>query len=120
MDNVLIVDDMKTDRELLGKVVQSCGYNPVYATDGDEALAAAKQNSPRMIFLDVVMARTNGYVACRTLKSDEATKNIPVVLVTSKSAESDRFWGQKQGANDQIGKPFTPDAIKAVLKRYLG
>lgn len=120
MDNILIIDDMKTDRELLGKVVKQAGYNPIYAGDGEEGLTVAKANKPRLIFLDVVMPKTNGYTLCRQLKSDDDTKNIPVVLVTSKSADSDKFWGQKQGANDQVGKPFSPDAILTVINRYLG
>jgi len=120
MDNILIIDDTKTDRDLLGKVVMGEGYNVVFATDGDEAVSSAKEKNPRLIFMDVVMARTNGYNACRLLKADEATKNIPVVLVTSKNAESDRFWGKRQGADDQIGKPFSPDSVRAVLKRLLG
>lgn len=120
MENILIVDDVKTDRELLGKAVTQAGYTPVYISDGDQALSSAKTHHPKLVFLDVVMARTNGYVACRQLKADADTKSIPVVLVTSKNAESDRFWGKKQGADDQLGKPFSPDSVIAVLKRLLG
>jgi twitching motility two-component system response regulator PilH len=120
VQNILIVDDVKTDRDLMGKVVSAAGHIPVYATDGDEALAAAKQTQPALIFLDVVMPRVNGFNACRVLKQDPATSAIPVVLVTSKSAESDKFWGKKQGANDHIGKPFTVESLTAVIKRFLG
>jgi CheY-like chemotaxis protein len=120
MDNILIVDDAKTDRELLAKVVMKAGYNAVFATDGDEVVAATKSLRPRLVFLDVVMARTNGYNACRLLKADPETQKIPVVFVTSKNAESDRFWGKKQGADDQLGKPFTPESVLAVLTRLLG
>lgn len=119
MANILIVDDMRTDRELLGKVVSLAGHTPFYATDGDEVPARVAETSPRLVFLDVVMPRTNGYVACRALKQGAASKSIPVVLVTSKSAESDRFWAQRQGADDVVGKPFTSETILAVLKRYL-
>jgi twitching motility two-component system response regulator PilH len=119
MQNVLIVDDVKTDRELMGKVVAAAGHIPVYATDGDEALAAAKQANPALIFLDVVMPRVNGFNACRLLKQDPATSAIPVVLVTSKNAESDKFWGKKQGADDHVGKPFSPDSLTAILKRFV-
>lgn len=119
MQNVLIVDDVKTDRELMGKVVTAAGHIPVYATDGDEALAVAKQTNPALIFLDVVMSRMNGFNACRQLKHDPATAAIPVVLVTSKSSESDRFWGKKQGADDHVGKPFTADSLNLVIRRFL-
>jgi twitching motility two-component system response regulator PilH len=120
VQNILIVDDVRTDRDLMGKVVAAAGHIPVYATDGDEALAAAKQTQPGLIFLDVVMPRVNGFNACRTLKQDPATAGIPVVLVTSKSTESDKFWGKKQGADDHIGKPFTAESLSAVIKRFLG
>ena len=119
MANVLIVDDVRTDRELLGKVVSKAGHNPVYAADGDEVPARVAESSPKLIFLDVVMPRTNGYAACRALKQDDTTKTIPVVLVTSKSSESDRFWAQRQGADDVVGKPYTSETILEVMKRYL-
>jgi twitching motility two-component system response regulator PilH len=120
VQNILIVDDVRTDRDLMGKVVSAAGHIPVYATDGDEALATAKQTRPALIFLDVVMARMNGFNACRVLKQDPETAGIPVVLVTSKSTESDKFWGKKQGADDHIGKPFTAESFTAVIKRFLG
>lgn len=119
MQNVLIVDDVKTDRELMGKVVTAAGHIPVYASDGDEALTVAKQANPALIFLDVVMGRMNGFNACRQLKHDPATAAIPVVLVTSKSTESDKFWGKKQGADDHVGKPFTPESLTAIIKRFV-
>lgn len=117
MGTILIVDDVQTDRELLGKVAQSAGHSVVYATDGDEAIERAKQTRPSLIFLDVVMTRMNGFNACRKLKQDPDTSTIPVVLVTSKSTESDRFWGQKQGADDHIGKPFSPATVLDTLRR---
>ncbi len=119
MQTILIVDDMQTDRELLGKVVTSAGHRPEFATDGDEALPKAKAVKPAMIFMDVVMQRVNGFNACRMLKSDAETSKIPVILVTSKDTESDRFWGKKQGADDHVGKPFSPDAVIALIKRYV-
>jgi twitching motility two-component system response regulator PilH len=119
MPTVLVVDDMQTDRELLGKIVLSAGYDVIYATDGDEAVDKAKQAKPALILLDVVMARLNGFNACRKLKQDPDTVSIPVVLVTSKSTEADIFWGKKQGAADQIAKPFTPDAVLTVMRRHI-
>ena len=118
MDTILIVDDMQTDRELLGRVVAGAGHRPVYASDGAEALAKAKEVKPALIFLDVVMPSQDGFKTCRTLKQDTETSKIPVVLVTSKATDSDKFWGKKQGADDHVGKPFTPDTILSILRRY--
>src|SRR5687768_2311616 len=111
MGTILIVDDVKTDRELIGKVVQNAGHMPVYAEDGDQAVDKAKEVKPQLILLDVVMPRVNGFNACRALKKTPETSKIPVVLVTSKGEDSDKFWGQKQGADDHIVKPFSPDVI---------
>lgn len=119
MATILIIDDVQTDRELLGKVVSSAGHVPVYASDGDQALPKAKETKPALIFLDVVMPGTNGFQTCRKLKQDPETKSIPVILVTSKDAESDRFWGQKQGADQHVAKPFSKDTILDSLKRFV-
>lgn len=119
METILIVDDVQTSRELIGKIVSAAGHRPEYASDGDEALVRAKELRPALIFMDVVMPSMNGFQACRKLKQDEATAKIPVILVTSKSGESDKFWGQKQGADMHIGKPFADADIKAAISRYV-
>jgi two-component system, chemotaxis family, response regulator PixH len=119
MANILIVDDAQTDRELLGKVVTAAGHVPVYASDGSQALAKAKSSTPALVFLDVVMPGANGFETCRSLKTDTVTKAIPVVLVTSKSTPSDKFWAQKQGADGLIPKPFTPDSITETIRRFV-
>jgi CheY-like chemotaxis protein len=120
METILIIDDVQTDRELLGSVVTRAGHHPVYASDGSEALTLAKTKKPGLIFLDVVMPQQDGFKTCRTLKADPETAKIPVVLVTSKSADSDRFWGKKQGADDLVAKPYTPEAMLAMIRRYVG
>ena len=119
MHTVLIIDDVQTDRDLMGKVVLQGGYAAAYATDGDEALARAKAVKPSLILLDVVMPRMDGFKACRELKRDPETASIPVVLVTNKFTEADRFWGKKQGADDHLGKPFSPEGLLALLKKHL-
>lgn len=119
MGRVLIVDDVQTERELIGKLVTSAGHQVTYASDGDEVVAKAKECQPNLILLDVVMARVNGFNACRLLRQDPATKDVPIVLVTSKSTTSDQFWGKRQGADDHIAKPFTPDVLLSVVRRFI-
>lgn len=118
METILVIDDVQTDRELVGKVVTSAGHQAVYASDGAEALAKAKAIKPAMIFLDVVMPIQDGFKTTRALKNDPETAKIPVVLVTSKGTESDRFWGKRQGADDHVAKPFSPDALMQIIRRY--
>jgi twitching motility two-component system response regulator PilH len=120
MATILIVDDVSTDRELLNRAISAMGHRTVTAENGVQALAAAKINRPAMILLDVVMPQMDGFATCRALKKDPDTASIPVVLVTSKNNESDRFWGRKQGADDHIGKPWNKDAIEVVVRRYCG
>jgi twitching motility two-component system response regulator PilH len=119
MSTILVVDDIQTDRELIGKVVTQSGHHPEYAADGEEAVEKARSLKPALILLDVVMPKQDGFATCRTLKKDPATSGIPVVLVTQKSTETDRFWGEKQGAAAFIAKPFTPDEMLTVLRRFV-
>ena len=119
MATILVVDDVQTDRELLGKVVLKAGHTPIYASDGAQAYEMAKAQKPALIFLDVVMPGQDGFKACRVLKQDPATKTIPTVLVTSKSTDSDKFWGRKQGADGHVAKPFTPDGLTVVLRAFV-
>lgn len=115
---ILVVDDAQTDRELLGRVVNSSGHRAILAQDGKEAIDLAKQHKPALIFLDVVMPMMDGFATCRKLRKDPDTSEIPIVLVTSKATESDMFWGKKQGATEHVGKPWSPTVIEEMIKRY--
>jgi twitching motility two-component system response regulator PilH len=118
MSTVLIVDDVKSDRELIGKVVSATGNQPAYASDGNEAVAKALELRPALVLMDVVMPGLDGYGACRRLKKEPITAAIPVVFITGKITESDRFWGRKQGADEYITKPFTPERLRQVILQY--
>jgi twitching motility two-component system response regulator PilH len=118
MHTILVVDDVQTDRELIGMVVTRAGHRVAYASDGSQALALAKELRPSLIFLDVVMPVQDGYKTCRLLKKDPDTTGIPVVMITTKNADSDRFWSQKQGAADHVGKPFTPAVLLDCIRMY--
>ncbi len=119
MATILIIDDAKTDRELIGSVVLKAGHRPIFASDGAEGIQKAESEKPAMIFLDVVMPGMNGFNACRKLKRSEDTKAIPVVLVTTKNEDSDVFWGKKQGADGHVGKPFTPADLSALISKFV-
>jgi CheY-like chemotaxis protein len=118
MNTILIVDDVQTDRELLGKVVTASGHNPIYASDGNEAMAKAKEVKPALILMDVVMQGVDGFRACRMMKQDPDLSKIPIVLVTTKGTESDRFWAKKQGADDHVAKPWTQETMLGIIRRY--
>ena len=119
MATVLIVDDAEVDRELTGRVVTSAGHVAAYAMDGEDGVAKAKAIKPALILMDVVMPRQDGFATCRKLKKDADTAAIPVVLITSKGQDSDKFWGERQGCDAYVVKPFTAADLTNVIKRFL-
>jgi len=116
---ILIVDDSPTDRVLLQEALRPKGFRLLSANDGDEGLATARREHPDLVLLDVILPRRNGFQVCRELKTDEGTRDIKVVLVTSKTQPSDRFWGMKQGADEYLTKPFTPEELVLAVERHL-
>jgi twitching motility two-component system response regulator PilH len=113
--NILVVDDSATDRQFLSDLLAKNGYTVSTAQSADEALAKAKQLRPDLVLMDVVMPGQNGFQATRTLSKDEATKQIPVIICTSKGQDTDRAWGIKQGARDYIVKPVSGPELLAKI-----
>src|SRR5216117_2758631 len=116
MPKILIVDDVQTQQEMMRATVADLGHTCVFANDGEQALNMAKSEKPNLVLLDVVMPRVDGFQVCRRIKKDPETAHIPIILVSSKSEESDKFWGIKQGASDYIAKPFQPETLTAAVK----
>jgi twitching motility two-component system response regulator PilH len=113
---VLIADDSSTDLKNLEQIVSGAGYQVITAATGKEALAKAKSDRPDAILLDVVMPDMNGFQACRAITSDADTRNIPVILVSSKGEKTDKVWGEEQGAKGYVTKPYTSDQIIGHLR----
>jgi twitching motility two-component system response regulator PilH len=117
MSKILIVDDLPTEVQLMQAAITKLGHTTVVATDGEQALEMARREIPDLVLLDVVLPRMDGFQVCRKIKKDPQTTKIPVILVSSKTQESDKFWGLKQGASAYICKPFSPqDLADAVAK----
>lgn len=106
MKKILVVDDSPTMRQLMLDALHGKGYQLFTANDGEEALQKAAKELPDLVLLDVVMPGKNGFQVCRQLKTDQATRHIKVIMVTSKNQKSDHFWGLKQGADAYLTKPF--------------
>lgn len=116
-ETLLVVDDSPTELRLTAGPLARHGYTVVTAVDGEEALEKAVKLQPRVIVLDVVLPKKNGFQVCRQLKTSPETKDIKVLLVTSKSHDSDRYWGLKQGADGYLTKPFCDeDLVKNVAE----
>lgn len=111
INKVLVVDDSPADLANLKGIVAGAGYSVITASSGEEAVNKAKAETPDLIFMDVIMDGTDGFEACRHLTKDAATKNIPVVFVTSKNQKADKVWAELQGGKALIGKPYTSEQI---------
>ncbi len=108
---ILIVEDNQADRARLEKLLSEAGYLVNSVENGTDAIAAAKNNKPDAIFMDVNMPGVDGFAATRALRDDSKTKDIPVVLVTAKDQKADKAWGQMLGAKGYITKPYTDEQI---------
>ena len=91
------------------------GYQVITAENGEEGIEKAKAELPDLVLMDVVMPGLNGYQATRTLTRDEATKNIPVIVCTSKGQETDKIWGLRQGAQDYLVKPVNAEELLSKI-----
>jgi len=116
---ILIVDDSPTEVHVMKKALEKSGYQTATAQDGTEGVRMAREMTPDLIFMDVVMPGINGYQATRTLANDPKTKTIPIIMVTSKGQETDKIWGLRQGAVDYMVKPVSPDQLVAKAQATL-
>jgi twitching motility two-component system response regulator PilH len=119
MSTVLIVDDSSTLREMIAGLLLKAGMTVLEAKDGLEAQKIIEAAPPDLVVLDIVMPNMNGYELCRWLKNSPQTKEIPVIICSSKGEEFDRYWGMKQGADAYITKPFRPMDMIGTVKQLL-
>jgi twitching motility two-component system response regulator PilH len=108
---VLIVDDSPTDVHVMQTALEQSGFTTAAAADGGEAIRKARELRPDLILMDIVMPGVNGFQATRELASDPETRTIPVIMISSKSQESDRVWGLRQGAVDYLVKPVSAEQL---------
>jgi twitching motility two-component system response regulator PilH len=108
---ILIVDDSPTERHVLNDMLTKSGYEVVASDNGEDAILKAKSLKPDLILMDVVMPGLNGFQATRAISRDPDTRAIPIILCTSKSQETDKIWGMRQGARDYIVKPVNRDEL---------
>lgn len=111
IEKILVVDDSATERYALSEMLKAHGYQVVTAETGEEGVEKAKQSNPDLVLMDVVMPGLNGFQATRMLTKDAATKQIPVILCTTKAQETDKIWGMRQGAAAYVTKPIDHAAL---------
>ena len=112
---ILVVDDSPTERQFMLETLSKMGYQVVLAENGEEGVTKARAELPELVLMDVVMPGSNGFQATRQIAKDDATKHIPVIICTTKSQETDRIWGMRQGARDYIVKPVDVAVLAAKI-----
>ncbi len=104
---VLVVDDSKTIRFALKKMLSQGGYEVLEAENGREAIEIAREYDPVLIIMDIVMPELNGFQATRRMRKIDETRNIPIVIMSGNKEATEKFWINRIGANDFMGKPFS-------------
>ncbi len=116
---ILIAEDQPHIRKLIEYKLRNSGYSVVAVSDGAAALTKAKELRPSIILLDIMMPFMTGFEVLSALKSSDATREIPVLLVTAQSREEEVLRGLEMGAEDYITKPFSPNELAARVKKVL-
>ena len=118
---ILIADDEPNQLELMSFNLSNAGYSIIKASNGKEAMELIENHSPDLIILDWMMPKMSGIDVCRTLRSRSETKQIPIIILSARSEDSDKSLGLDTGADDYISKPFSPkeliSRVKALLRR---
>lgn len=112
---VVVVDDSPTAMQFAAETLRGAGYDVDTAADGEEAIEMIHSNPPDIVVLDIILPKKNGFQVCRELKTNPQTSEVKIVLLSSKSQETDRFWGQRQGADAYITKPVEPTELTAIV-----
>ena len=116
---ILIVEDEPPLVEMLKYNFESAGFRTSVATDGQEALFQAEELTPDLILLDWMLPEYSGIEICRKLRDRDATKTVPIIMLTARSEEDDRILGLNSGADDYVVKPFSPKELVARVQATL-
>ena len=117
---VLVADDDPDIRSLVTVRLEKSGYEVVAAGDGEQALAAALERAPDLALLDVMMPKLDGYEVTERLRQEEATRHLPVILLTARVQETDIARGVEAGADDYVKKPFSTSELRDRVQAVLG
>ncbi|WP_396588170.1 twitching motility response regulator PilH [Bermanella sp. R86510] len=119
MARVLIVDDSPTEMFTLKSMLEAKGFEVLEADNGADGVALAREELPDVVLMDIVMPGLNGFQATRQLTKDPKTEHIPVIIVTTKDQETDKVWGQRQGAKGYLVKPVTEDQLAQTIQSVI-
>lgn len=117
---VLVAEDDPDILQLVAFRLERAGYEVIQATDGEEALRLVTERQPDLAVLDVMMPKVTGYDVTRQIRENQATTQIPVILLTARVQEADVARGFEAGADDYITKPFSPQELRSRVQAILG
>lgn len=117
---VLVADDEEDIRALVAYRMEKAGYEVVQAADGEEAIRLALERTPALAIVDVMMPKADGFEVTRRLREEEATKRMPIILLTARAQEADVQRGFDAGADDYMRKPFSPQELRMRVQAILG
>jgi twitching motility two-component system response regulator PilH len=115
MSTVLVIDDSKTEIFQFREMLEKLGYEVITAENGRDGVAMAKQEQPDVMLMDIVMPDMKGFQATRQITRAAETKHIPVIVVSSKDQETDKVWGERQGAKGYLTKPVDAQELSTAM-----
>src|SRR4030081_3470759 len=116
---VLVIDDSNTIRRSAEMFLRQAGFEVILAEDGFDALAKISDHQPRVIFVDIMMPRLDGYQTCALIKQNPTLKSTPVIMLSSKDGVFDRARGRLAGSDRYLTKPFTKEGLVAAVEEYV-
>lgn len=119
MPKVLVVDDSPTEIFQFKDMLEGMGYEVITAENGRDGVEMAKKEQPDCVLMDIVMPDMNGFQATRQICRGDNTSHIPVIIVSSKNQETDKVWGERQGASGYITKPVDAPELVSVMEQVL-
>ncbi|MFT4248266.1 MAG: response regulator [Pseudomonas sp.] len=120
MARILLIEDSPTDRAVFSQWLEKAGHQVLVADNAEEGLELARGQAPDLVLMDVVLPGMSGFQATRAMSRDQATRHIPVLIVSTKGMEADKAWGLRQGAVDYIVKPPREEDLIARIDELVG
>ena len=117
---ILIVEDEPKNMTLTRDILKISGYETIEAVDGRQGIDKAKSAKPNLILMDIMMPKMDGYAACREIKADPSTKNIPVIMLTAVSYDLNKRLAKQMGADGYVTKPFSRQQLLDAITLLLG
>ncbi len=119
MARIVLIEDSPTDRAVFTQWLEKAGHEVLVADNAEDGVKLVRESAPQLVLMDVVLPGISGFQATRGLKRDEATKDIPVIIVSTKAMDTDRAWGLRQGASDYMVKPPREEELIARINELV-